>query len=530
MESLIGFKFKEFFTGKERDFGRHTYNFTDDGKKEEGKSWTVKDTLITLDDYNSHLLGKQGLGIIPITENNTCKFTVIDIDIYDKSLEMFLRAIDKHNFPLVPFKSKSGGLHIYVFFDEFVQVKDAIDITKKIASILSIDVFVKQTKGTLVEIFPKQTFNKDRGSWINLPYYNSAKTRQAAIKLGKELSLEDCILLIEQRITNIESIKNFLSSLPYNDAPPCLQSMYLLDAVGENEGRNNYLFSWGAYFKKKDENYFEQHLYEINASMKAPIPDSELEATIIKSLRKKDYNYKCTQYPCVAFCNKSECKLREYGVGKVDGYFSNLEYGQLKQYKTSQPYYEWEIRQQGDEDFKTLKFKNEDEIIRQDAFLKLCLRELYVLPIKLKQTEWFKVVNQSLQEIAIEKIDEEDEMSVLTLFRTLFIEFLMNRSMAANKEQLLAKKVYLDASKKEYLFRAKDLSEYLYVTKNFKFLQPGEINGILKDMGCLGKKVTTESNKQVRVLAISTIDIERYNMFADLAIADPEFEKDEENY
>lgn len=530
MENLLGFKFKEFFTGKERDFGRHEYNFVEDGEKEKGKSWTVSDTLITLDDYQDHLNGKLGLGIIPVMEDSTCKFTVIDIDVYDKSLDTFLAAIDNHNFPLVPFRSKSGGLHIYMFFEEPVPAKEAIDLTKRISSILAIDIFVKQSKGTMVEVFPKQATNQGKGSWINLPYYNFQDTKQYAIKNSKPLSLEDAVLLIEQRITSLNNLKKFLNTLPYNDAPPCLQSIYLLDAVGKNEGRNDYLFSWGAYFKKKDENYFEQHLFEINNGMREPIDNTELENTIIKSLRRKDYNYKCTQYPCVAFCNKPVCKNREYGVGKVDGYFSNLDYGQLTQYKTSQPYYEWEIRQQGDDEYKMLKFKNEDEIIRQDTFLKLCLRELYVLPIKLKQSEWFKIVNQSLQEIKIEIIEEEDELSALTLFRTLFLDFLMNRAMAATKDQMFAKKVYYDSETNEYMFRAKDLNEYVYVTKNFRFLQPGEVNGVLKDMGCEPRRIYTESRKQLRVQVISQTEIDKYHTMFDSALVDPEFEEEEELY
>ena len=521
INSLFASDFMKYFMGSDRNYGLHTYKYTDEGK-EQGDNRTVKDSLITIEQYKAHLEGKMGLGIVPINQDNKCRFVVIDVDIYDAQLDLFLEAIDRNDMPLVPFRSKSGGLHMYVFFEEWTSVKDALQQVQHLASILTIDMFVKKHKNTLVEIFPKQTkLQGDAvGSWINLPYYNAEDTKQYLIKKSKALSLEKALAEIKKKATTLDKLKEYIKEIPFSDAPPCLQSINLLQSIGKIEGRNNYLFSFGAYLKMKDESFFEQKLYEINNSMKFPIPDRELEATVLKSLRKKDYNYRCTQSPCVIYCNKQECKKREFGVGKEDGYFSSLDYGQLKQILTDSPYYEWQIKLQDADVYKILRFRNEDEIIKQDTFLKLCFRELHVLPTKLKQGEWFKIVNQSLNEIIVEKIDRADSTSALGLFRSLFTEFLLNRSMAKTKDQIATRKVYYDAIDRVYYFRVRDLTDFLYVTKNFKFMQPNDVHAALKDLGCLPKKINTETRKQLRVQEI------RQDVLEDSVMLEEDIEED----
>ena len=304
---------------------------------------------------------------------------MIDLDIYDMDLSDYLNAIEAFNFPLVPFKTKSGGLHLYIFFKEFVSVKPVVEILKKLAAILALDTLTKNVKNEIVEIFPKQiNLTKNTvGNWINLPYYDHENTKQFLIQKNKPLSLSDALMFIKHKVTTIDAANNFMKSLSFADATPCLQNIYILNSIKENAGRNEYLFSFGNYLKRKDENFFEQNLFDINSRLKVPLAKNELENTILKSLRKKDYNYKCTQSPLINFCNKSICKKKEYGVGKEGGYFSELEYGKLYQYKASEPYYEWEVKIQGEKEFKKLRFQTENEIIKQDAFLKLCFRELH---------------------------------------------------------------------------------------------------------------------------------------------------------
>ncbi|MHA2122786.1 MAG: hypothetical protein ACW990_16435, partial [Promethearchaeota archaeon] len=68
-------------------------------------------TVWVLDDlWENHINGVgPALGIIPITEANTCKWGCIDIDEYDFDHKALVTDIRNNNFPLVVCRSKSGG-------------------------------------------------------------------------------------------------------------------------------------------------------------------------------------------------------------------------------------------------------------------------------------------------------------------------------------------------------------------------------------------------------------------------------------
>lgn len=505
-------EFMKFFSGSQHSFGEFIYGEEKQKGKLTGTCRTITNKLITIKDYKDHLEGDRGLGVIPISENNKCVFSAIDVDVYDSDLAKYVEAIERGGFPLVPFKSKSGGLHIYMFLKEEENAKGVVEAMRRFSFLLSIDTFVKNKKNESVEIFPKQLKLKkgEFGNWINLPYYKANETTQYAIRSGAPLSLHDALMYIKEKQTTLKQVEEFLTELPFNDAPPCLQLLYFLNPFDENSSRNNYLFSFGVYLKKKDEDFYEQNLAEINNSLKEPLPDKEIERTILSSLRKRDYVYKCKENPCVDFCNKKECKNREFGIGKNEGYFSSVELGTLFQYKTAQPYYEWEVRLQGQEEFKRLRFRSEDEIIKQDAFLRLCMRELYELPSKLKQSEWFNKVNQALKEIVCVNVEKEDDTSPFMMLRNLITEFLTGRAMAETKDQIAVKRVYFDTTTNEYLFRVKDLTEYLYIQKQFRYFNPQDLHGILRELNCGYKKINTETRKQIRVATFSQKDLEVY--------------------
>jgi len=500
-------EFMNFFTGSLHSYGEFIPKGTPEaGKKQEGTYRTVTNKLITIEEYRNHLEGKKGLGIIPITEAGTCRFAVIDIDLYGDDLSMYISAVERGRFPLVPFSSKSGGLHLYMFFKEETKASIAVEVMRRLSFILAIDSLVKRKQKGTVEVFPKQIRKEvgERGSFLNMPYFNAEKTKQYAIKGGKPLSLTDMLVYVKEKSVTIDESMKHLNELEYSDAPPCLQTAYLLDPFKEpGMHRNSFLFSFGVYLKKKDEDFFEQKLHDVNATLTRPLEDKELEKTVLSSLRKKDYVYKCKETPCVDFCHKKECKNRDFGIGKNDGYFSTVECGQLTQYKLDQPYYEWEVRKQGQEEYIKLVFKSEDEIIKQDAFLRLCMRELYELPSKLKQQAWTTLVNQALKEVKIQKINPEDDTSPFHMFTTLFTDFLTGQAMAETKEQVKTRRPYYDKETQEYLFRGADMQNYIAVTKGFKEYGLGEYHRLFKQVGCEPKQVRISPKEKLRLWCIS---------------------------
>jgi len=505
--------FMDLFSGNIHNYGEHRYKFMTTGK-EAGTNLTVTNKLLTSKQYKAHLAGEVGLGIIPITQKGECKFAVTDIDVYDADLNTYIKAIEVNNFPLVPFKSKSGGVHLFMFMKQSVSAKAIIGVMQQLVALLSIDLYVKNRLNKIIEVFPKQhkLAKGGVGSWINLPYYNATKTRQYVLKENKPLDLDAALTYIKEKRRTLIELRSFINDLTYNDGPPCLQTISLLNIMSKDSGRNTYLFSFGVYLKKKDSEFWEQKLFEINSAMKNPLTKDELETTIVNSLRKKDYTYKCLEAPCVDFCRKSLCKTHTFGIGKEGGYFSEFEYGKLYQIKAYEPYYEWEVKRQDDVEFKLLRFKNEDEIIKQDVFLKLCFRELHILPIKMKQSEWFKLINQALSEVEVKKVDAEDDTSALMLFKNLFVEFLLNRAPAQTKEQILNKRVFKDTRTNRYMFRTSDLSDFVFLSKGFRYYSPGELHGVLRDFHAKPARIKSETGKQFRVYEITYADVKKLTM------------------
>ena len=120
-------KFIEIFTGLKRDYGYADINsaFKDPstGKLKLKYGWAAKE--LNESDYIAHLNGSKSIGIQPCDDDGLARFGAIDIDseaYNDFNIRKYLEIIDQKNLPVVPVKSKSGGLHIYVFLKEPVKL------------------------------------------------------------------------------------------------------------------------------------------------------------------------------------------------------------------------------------------------------------------------------------------------------------------------------------------------------------------------------------------------------------------------
>lgn len=455
------------FSGNKKAYGVHIYKKLNvKGQKEEGENYTKTEELLD-DYYTKHLEGKQGLGVIPIREDNKVLFSVIDIDEYENNVLRVVDMIYKGAMPIVPFRSKSGGLHAYIFYKEPIIAQSAINYTKQFVQLLGL---TDQT-----EIFPKQARLREEqvGNWINLPYYNAENTKQYLISQNHEaLTLYEAMDYVKECKQSEENIKSYLETLPLADGPPCLQSIY---NSGHTEYRNEYLFSLARYFKTKFGDDFEHKIVEANAQLDKPLPVSEVQRTIIATHKKKDYTYRCNAEPCVSLCNKTVCQSRKYGIGGDT--VSNLSYEEFIQYVTDPPYYEWIVNG------KSLKFYNELDIINQQAFRQLCFRELHILPGRLKDINWTNIINNALQNVIIRTVDAAEDVSPGSMFKEFLVEFLEKRAQAPIPEHIELDKVYKDEEKQSYIFKPKNLINFLFYQKQFRYYGQTEIQDRLRRLG-----------------------------------------------
>ena len=159
-------RFMALFAGLERAFGQYSVPpgaKADARGKIEGKAITVTDRRLTRADWEAHLSGECGLGVVPIREDNACLFGGIDIDIYPIDHREIYEACREYGIPLILCRSKSGGGHGYLFLSEPVP---ALVLRGKLRECAAAIGYPD------AEVFPKQDVidNGGHGNWINMPF------------------------------------------------------------------------------------------------------------------------------------------------------------------------------------------------------------------------------------------------------------------------------------------------------------------------------------------------------------------------
>ena len=106
-------RFKKIFAGLETSYGqtKMTGEIRDDGKNEADSTMIHKPITDLL--WQKHLNGEfPALGIVPIRQDNKCKWGCLDVDVYDLDHKELVTKIKEKNLPLIVFKSKSGAAYI----------------------------------------------------------------------------------------------------------------------------------------------------------------------------------------------------------------------------------------------------------------------------------------------------------------------------------------------------------------------------------------------------------------------------------
>ena len=131
--------YKILYSGLKRNYG--FCNIDQGYRSESGKikfdpkdyGWAKKE--ITDKDYEDHLTGKKSIGINPCDDEGTSIFGAIDIDpksYTNFNLKKYLEIITEKNLPVIPVKSKSGGLHLYVFTTEKIKASEIREFLEKL--------------------------------------------------------------------------------------------------------------------------------------------------------------------------------------------------------------------------------------------------------------------------------------------------------------------------------------------------------------------------------------------------------------
>jgi len=240
--------FEKIFKGLER---AHGVTYVDkkgvDGQKIKGKSFVQRQD-VTQKMWADHLQGSEpSLGIIPINDENNCKWGCVDIDSYAGfDHKKLINKIKHLQLPLLVFRSKSGGAHVFLFTTVPVEAKLMRDKLLSISAVLGYG-------GS--EVFPKQIKLKskeDTGNFLNLPYFNGDETTRYCFNdEGEAVNLERFYRLYDLYKRTPEQLEQLQIKRPeseFNDGPPCLESMTQTDI---KDGRDRILYQYIQYAKRK---------------------------------------------------------------------------------------------------------------------------------------------------------------------------------------------------------------------------------------------------------------------------------------
>lgn len=386
---------------------------------------TVRETPTT-DHFNDHLGGCTGIGIVPINDEATCNWCVIDVDAHEPDwyvdIPNLAMEVEKHALPLVVCQSKSQGAHCYLFLAEPVAASKLQNILREWAQLLKEATKIRsKTTGevigpALIEIFPKQKklASDQVGNWVNLPYFKAKTTDRYAYASNRRLTLDEFLDLAESKrvkLSDLTSVKG-----DHSDAPPCIQHM-LTHGV-DMGARNNSLFNIGTYLRKAGCDNLEEVLFEINYDknvMPKALAKNEV-STIARSAAKGNYNYRCNETPLCDLCDRDLCRTRKYGVGEAGPTkaYDAAMFGSLTKILTDPP--RWIMEVNGIQVELTT-----DQLMEHKQVRKALLEKVGIVAPPMKNEDW-AVILRMKNEQRIE-VSAPDDASPGAIIGALLAEF-----------------------------------------------------------------------------------------------------------
>jgi len=462
-------KFAKIFEGLEEGWGQFIAKETEPETGKQKGRYFIGDKPLIEDNFTQHLMGNgPSLGIVPIRKDNTCTWGAIDVDEYLENRpepKDLLAKIRELNMPLIPFRSKSNGYHLYLFLNEKVS---AASMRKKLDSMAKALGFLGK-----IDIFPRQEeidFDAgDRGNFINIPFYGGNRgVRYLYDDNGEASTVDHFFELYDKYCLTAEKFQELnytkeekkaeetLGIQEFKDGPPCLQQ--LATEKVSHGSRNEFLFMMTTYLKQKYPDDWKDQLDRINREYIEDPLNSEEVIAIKRSTDKKDYGYKCKQSPFCDLCKKDICRKRKYGIGRTQ----IPEYANPAVLLSEPPvwFLDVPVLDESGEVLKVGRGKFTTTQLRlQDQFAEACMSNLSIRyrPEGMSAEDWRNTVNRLMREAVEIKISED--ASEFGEFTDHLEDFCVNRARAIDKIDILDGKPYTEEG--FTMFRLKDLQRHL---------------------------------------------------------------------
>lgn len=504
-------KFSAIFDGLKEAYGTFKIEKKQANGKNGGKAAIVREPR-TMVLWEGHLTGRgKGIGIIPINEENNCKWGCIDVDQYPLDHKELVSKINKLKLPLVVCRSKSGGAHCFLFTNDWIEAREMQKALQHMSAALGYGES---------EIFPKQIkLHLDRGdvgNFLNLPYYDAEEGLRYGIKDdGTSATLQEFFDMYDAKVQTLEEVQKLQiadtgGTEILKDGPPCLQIL-CASKVSEG-GRNNGLFNIGVYLRKAYPDSWETEILQYNMRyLSPPLPLPEVNI-VAKQLERKDYAYKCSDAPINSHCNKDLCRTRKFGVGAA---VQGAAIANLRKYNSTPPV--WFMDVNGE----PLELDTEG-LLSQPTFQKACMEQLNFMPRSVAKPAWESRISTLLTEMKDNQsaiIEVALDASTSGQFYDYLEEFCRFLQQAQDKEEILLRRPWTDEEENITYFRLRDFEAHLRKNKFFEY-KSHKIAQRLRDIN--GESVVLKiKGRAVRVWSIPSFES------ADMDISVPKFSQGE---
>lgn len=443
-----------------------------------------------LENYQSHLEGKVGLGLVPVQLNGMCRFAAIDIDVDTIDHNALFTKIEQRNIPINVCRSKSGGAHLYLFIRKELPAQIVRDVLKRWATVLGYP---------QVEIFPKQVkvSKENIGNWINLPYFGGDNTTRYAVGPAGALSLEE--FLDTAKYYDPDIVTQVDESVDSNTAkmPPCLAAL-TQNGIGEGM-RNQAMFNFAVFYRKARPGDWETALQTHNSQYLSPPLDFRELQGVVQSCARTKYQYLCDQSPLKENCDREQCLKLPFGINNKPwdeaGSYDDFTITHLRKLLTDPPRYVVEVNGRD----ITLDW---DSLYTYRLLKSAIGSALDIVAPPKKQPQWEQKLRGLLA--TKEDIDAPEDASQVGLVLDRFHEFLGLRDRAQNKEDLLRGIPVEEGG--SVLFRVGDLRRYLQGWKLDR-IEGSELFMALRKDGCTHKRIRLNG----RLVQIWSYPLERIN-------------------
>lgn len=561
-------RFARLFAGFTARYGR--YDMSGAKAPEEkvaGRARTV-DEEIQSSDYAAHVNGEVGIGVIPLKTDNRVNFAAIDIDVYKqedqraRSLTHSDVALTLSDTPLIVTKSKSGGIHVWLFSKEGVSARLATDYMNSQAARLGV---------AGCEVFPKQTerhSDDDVGNWINLPYFGNTRTAVIPNKVGTvyefpEISLDLFLDIAEGAAATVTDDWLIDNTNPgeweqrgkqtetpmFKDGPPCLQALcagfpekrdliqkkFDRGEITEDQYHKQLAFTSPQLVEgARDNTFFNVALY-LRRRMNEQDPDGSVEADqLLADLReahtiwglrrfgddfdgkrngiaealprlaaqaaKNKWGYSCTKEPLKGFCNRRLCLKRAFGIGTVQNDETAITGFTIVESEDRQYYMTI-----GD---KRIHVPDAQTLFSQSLFAQIVLNQTDRMWRTMQDAKYKEMMDSLLQKAdRIQPPPDSDRRSMLL---NSLAEFISSKAIpkGKNDSSIHSGRVIMSEDELEATFKFDQFMTFLK-SRGFSWT-PGIVAKMLTDdLKVQARGNTHIGNKQVRPYVVNMTMLER---------------------